>query len=277
VAAAAFWGFFAAGSLLLGAALALWRPWSARTIGLVMAFGTGVLFSSVAFDLVEDSLDSAGGGPTTAGIAAGAAAYFVGDMLVSRRGAADRKSAVLDDRWTDADEEGNPAAIVVGAVLDGIPESVAIGISLLEGGHIGGVFVAAVFMSNIPEAMSASAGLSKQGRTSRKHLRPVGDRRCRLHAGVPRRLRVARRHQRRHDRLPVLLRRRRGAHHAGVDDGARGRPRGRARQRPGHHRRLPPRGPTGLRGLSAPPVSSYASPSAVVSSAAVASSRTSVR
>jgi zinc transporter, ZIP family len=167
VAAAAFWGFFAAGSLLLGAALALWRPWSARTIGLVMAFGTGVLFSSVAFDLVEDSLDSAGGGPTTAGIAAGAGAYFVGDMLVSRRGAADRKSAVLDDRSTDADEEGNPAAIVVGAVLDGIPESVAIGISLLEGGHIGGVFVAAVFMSNIPEAMSASAGLSKQGRTAR--------------------------------------------------------------------------------------------------------------
>ena len=56
-------------------------------------------------------------------------------------------------------------------MLDGIPESVAIGISLLEGGHIGGVFVAAVFMSNIPEAMSASAGLSKQGRTTRSILR----------------------------------------------------------------------------------------------------------
>jgi zinc transporter, ZIP family len=171
VAAAAFWGFFAAGSLLLGAALALWRPWSMRTIGLVMAFGTGVLFSSVAFDLVEDALDTGGGRPTSAGIALGAVAYFVGDMAVSRRGGADRKSAAVDAGSTQTDEEGNPAAIVVGAVLDGIPESVAIGISLLEGGHVGGVFVAAVFMSNVPEALSASAGLAKQGRSTGSIMR----------------------------------------------------------------------------------------------------------
>ncbi|MGH9230931.1 MAG: ZIP family metal transporter [Acidimicrobiales bacterium] len=169
--AAAFWGFFAAGSLLLGAALALWRPWSARAIGLVMAFGTGVLFSSVAFDLVEDALENGGGRPTSAGIAAGAAAYFVGDMLVSRRGGAGRKSALRDDGSTETDEAGDPAAIVVGAVLDGIPESVAIGISLLGGGHVGGVFVAAVFMSNVPEALSASAGLSKQGRPAGRIIR----------------------------------------------------------------------------------------------------------
>jgi zinc transporter, ZIP family len=74
-------------------------------------------------------------------------------MLVSRRGGADRKIAMGDGGSTDADED-NPAAIVVGAVLDRIPESVAIGISLLEGGHIGGVFVAAVFMSNIPDGTS---------------------------------------------------------------------------------------------------------------------------
>jgi ZIP family zinc transporter len=125
----------------------------------------------VAFDLVEDALDTGGGGPTTGGIAAGAAAYFVGDMLVSRRGAANRKSARGGHGSTDGDEAGNPAAIVLGAVLDGIPESVAIGISLLEGGHIGGVFVAAVFMSNIPEALSASAGLSEQGRSTRSIIR----------------------------------------------------------------------------------------------------------
>ena len=56
---------------------------------------------------------------------------------------------------------------MLGAVLDGIPESAAIGISLLEGGNVGGVFVAAVFLSNVPEALSASAGLSKQGRAAR--------------------------------------------------------------------------------------------------------------
>jgi zinc transporter, ZIP family len=83
--ATAAWGFFAAASLLLGAALALWRLWSTRTIGLVMAFGTGVLFSPVAFDLVEDALETGGGRPTTAGIALGAvvAAGAVLTMLAS--------------------------------------------------------------------------------------------------------------------------------------------------------------------------------------------------
>jgi ZIP family zinc transporter len=162
VGEAAFWGFVAAGSLLLGAALALWRPWSRRTIGLVMAFGTGVLFSSVAFDLVEDALQNGGGRPTSLGIAAGAITYFAGDVTLARRGAAGRKRS-----HDPAGPAGNPASLVLGAVLDGIPESAAIGISVLEGGHVGGVFVAAVFLSNVPEALSASAGLSRQGRRTR--------------------------------------------------------------------------------------------------------------
>jgi ZIP family zinc transporter len=167
---ATFWGFVAAESLLLGAALALWRPWSTRTIGLVMAFGTGVLFSSVAFDLVEDALENGGGRPTTIGVAVGAVTYFVGDLIVSRRGAANRKRSDESARR----EAGDPGAIVVGAVLDGIPESAAIGISLIGGGHVGGVFVAAVFMSNVPEALSASAGLAKQGRSAGSIMRMWG-------------------------------------------------------------------------------------------------------
>ena len=159
---AAFWGFVAAGSLLLGAALALWRPWSSRTIGLVMAFGTGVLISSVAFDLVEDALESGGQRPTSLGIAAGALTYFGGDVALSRRSGPGRKGSEMA-----ADTGADPAALVLGAVLDGIPESAAIGISLLEGGHVGGVFVVAVFLSNVPEALSASAGMSRQGRPAR--------------------------------------------------------------------------------------------------------------
>lgn len=158
---ATLWGFVAAASLLLGAALALWRPWSTRTIGLVMAFGTGVLFSSVAFDLVEDALESGGGRPTTLGVAAGSVTYFLGDLALARRGVANRK------RSGGPTGDDNPAALVLGAVLDGIPESAAIGISLLGGGHVGGVFVAAVFLSNVPESLSASAGLSRQGRSAR--------------------------------------------------------------------------------------------------------------
>src|SRR3954471_21547928 len=58
-------------------------------------------------------------------------------------------------------------AIVLGALMDGIPESVAIGVSLLGGGGVGAPVVAAVFLSNVPESLSAATGLRKAGRSSR--------------------------------------------------------------------------------------------------------------
>jgi zinc transporter, ZIP family len=160
VLVAALWGLVAGSSLLVGAAAALWRPWSKRAVGMVMAFGSGVLISSVSFDLVEEALDRGGRGATTIGLAAGALSFYVGDVAVSRRGGRRRKSAEPSDS-----SESNAAAVVVGSVLDGIPESAAIGISLLDGGHIGVAFVAAVFLSNIPEGLSASAGLARAGRS----------------------------------------------------------------------------------------------------------------
>ena len=62
--------------------------------------------------------------------------------------------------------EGNPLAIVLGIVLDGIPESAAIGVTLIEGDKIGVAFVFAVFLSNLPESLSASSGLRKAGRST---------------------------------------------------------------------------------------------------------------
>jgi zinc transporter, ZIP family len=176
VLTAAAWGLVGASSLLLGAALALARPWPRWAIGLVMAFGSGVLISSLAFDLVEDSLARGGSAPTAIGIAAGAVTYYVGDLLVSRRGARRARPGADADRAgggagpSGVGDEGGVAGIVVGAVLDGIPESAAIGISLLDGGDVGIVFVAAVFLSNVPEALSASAGLRSGGTPARRVL-----------------------------------------------------------------------------------------------------------
>jgi zinc transporter, ZIP family len=166
---AGWWGFVAGSSLLLGAVLAWARPWSTRVVGLVMAFGSGVLISSVAFELVEDALDQGGGTPVTLGMAGGALTYFVGDSIVSGRSAFRRKRSTRRPQPEGAD--GNPMAIVLGAVLDGIPESAAIGISLLAGGKVGGSFVAAVFLSNVPESLSASAGLAKTGYPWRRIMR----------------------------------------------------------------------------------------------------------
>jgi len=180
VLAAAIWGFVAGSALLLGGFMALHRQWSTRAIGLFMAFGSGVLISSVAFELVEEALELGGGGPTTLGMTAGALTFFGGDLLVSRRGRPHRQRGSAgsspDDPQVEpvepvGEEASNPMAIVLGAVLDGVPEAAAIGISLLDSGRVGGTFVIAVFLSNVPEALSATAGLAQSGRPPRTIMR----------------------------------------------------------------------------------------------------------
>ena len=75
------WGLLASSSLLIGAAVALVRPPGQRTVALVMAFGAGVLISAVAYDLVQDSFEKSNGRTLVAGLAAGALAFYVGDLI----------------------------------------------------------------------------------------------------------------------------------------------------------------------------------------------------
>jgi ZIP family zinc transporter len=153
------WGAFAASSLLIGALIALRFRISPWRLGIVMAFGAGVLISAVAFDLVEDAYNNLTGGSLSLalGLLAGSVAFFLGDRLIDQMGAADRKSP------TGADEEGNALAIVLGAVLDGVPESIVIGVNLMQGEALGVAYILAVFLSNLPEGMAATTGLRQSG------------------------------------------------------------------------------------------------------------------
>lgn len=148
------WGLVASSSLLLGGILVLLRPPSQRTIALIMAFGAGALISAVAYDLVEDAFEHGEGG-LFAAFAAGALVFYAGDALIDHIGGNDRK------RSTGAQASGSGAAIAFGTVLDGIPESVVLGTTLVTG--LSWTFLIAVFISNLPEAMSATAGLSRAG------------------------------------------------------------------------------------------------------------------
>lgn len=154
---AAFWGFVGGGALVVGAAAGLWLHVSSRTIGLVMAFGAGVLISALAFELTEEALDVAGAGAVALGLGGGALAFFAGDWALDARGGHDRK------RSGGQQAAGAAPAIVLGALLDGIPESAVIGLSLVEGGGVGVAVVAAVFLSNVPESLSAATGLQRAG------------------------------------------------------------------------------------------------------------------
>lgn len=158
---AAFWGFVGGFALIVGAVVGLALRVPARAVGGVMAFGSGVLISAVAFDLVEEGFDRSGTWPVLVGLAAGALAFSVGDFILDRAGANDRK------RSGGQQAGGAAMAIALGAMLDGIPESAAIGVTLLDGGGVGVAMVAAVFLSNIPESLSAAVGLRKAGHSTR--------------------------------------------------------------------------------------------------------------
>jgi zinc transporter, ZIP family len=131
----------------------------------VMAFGSGVLISAVAFELVEEAFDTSHGQGTVAlGLFAGSAVFFGGDWWIDRRGGAHRKHS------GGLQAEGSPLAIVLGIVLDGIPESIVLGLTIVVGGSVSAAFLVAVALSNIPEAVAASAGLAKSGWTNRHIL-----------------------------------------------------------------------------------------------------------
>ena len=158
MAAAFGWGTLAASSLVIGALVALRFRISLRVIGLIMGFGAGVLISAVAFDLIEEAAEkSSGQGAVVAGVFAGCGVFFGGDWLIDRYGGSERKDA------DGGQEGGSPLAIVLGTVLDGVPESMVIGLTIFEGGEVGAAYLAAVFISNLPEAISSTAGLATGG------------------------------------------------------------------------------------------------------------------
>jgi len=160
--AAAAWGLIAASSLVIGSVLTFWLKPSRRLIGLIMAFGAGTLISAIAYDLVEDA--AASGRPLTLalGLALGAVTFFIGDWWVDRAGEEHRK------RSNGKQAQGDSLGIFIGTLLDGIPESFILGASLLTGGGVSFTFLVAVFISNLPEAMGATIGLTAAGWSRRR-------------------------------------------------------------------------------------------------------------
>jgi ZIP family zinc transporter len=157
---AALWGAIGASSLLIGAVLGLLAPIPRTVIGLILAFGAGTLISAVSFELTEDAYRLGGADAVAIGLATGALAYFAGDWMIERRGGEARMSSERPSTG------GSAAALLLGAVLDGIPESAVIGITLLEGGSVGVAVLAAVFLSNLPEALSSSKGMRQSGQST---------------------------------------------------------------------------------------------------------------
>ena len=162
---AGLWGLLGGAALLVGAAVGYYVQVPPRLIAVVMAFGSGVLISALAFELMDEAYRQGGFGASAAGFLGGALVYTLANVALSRQGAKQRKRSGTQQP-SEADEGGSGLAIALGALLDGVPESIVIGVSLLGGGGVSLVAVGAVFLSNIPEGLSSASGMRRAGRSA---------------------------------------------------------------------------------------------------------------
>lgn len=155
------WGLIAGGALLIGAVIGYYVDVSKRVTASVMAFGSGVLISALTVELMLEAVEQGGFTAAAIGFIGGALIYTIANWALSRAGAKHRKRS--GHQQSSSDSAGT--AIAVGALIDGIPESIAIGLTTLQGGAVSIATVAAIFLSNVPEGMSSSVGMKKAGRS----------------------------------------------------------------------------------------------------------------
>jgi len=160
---AALWGGVAGSSLVIGALLGIFKNISIKFTAFVMAFGTGVLIGAATFELLTEAVKDAGILYPSISFTAGAIIFVIAEFLIAKKGGNQRKRS-----------KGNPVghsglAIFIGTLLDAIPESFIIGVSLLED-SVSWLIIIAIFISNFPEGLSSSIGLKKDGYSKKKIL-----------------------------------------------------------------------------------------------------------
>lgn len=173
---ALLYGSLASSSFVIGVVLGLFATPPRRVVAGVVGFGAGVLVSALTFDLMREAFDTGGAGYAIGGFLLGALIYVVADVVLERMAARSPKRTGRDAtdvvpgaaRKRESAEVAAVAgtALLVGALIDGVPESVAIGVSLRAGGPgLGLVLLAAVFLGNVPESLGSAAAMREEGRS----------------------------------------------------------------------------------------------------------------
>lgn len=162
---AAIYGFIGGSTLFVGALLGIYLNVPKYAVGAIMAFGSGVLVSALTFDLMENAFLAGGFDSASVGFIAGTLLFVGGDYLIDHWGGHFRKHGhgLRHTGGSSPVAVNSGSAILLGAILDGIPESLAIGIGLAAGQGVGLSMMVAVFLSNFPEGISGANGMKRAG------------------------------------------------------------------------------------------------------------------
>ncbi|MDD5566712.1 MAG: ZIP family metal transporter [Patescibacteria group bacterium] len=146
-------------SLLIGAWVGITFHLKQKTVAAIMAFGSGTLICALTFGLMEEAFRHGGFDAVIMGFLAGGLVFIAGDYILHVRGG--RKHRRQQPYQPKRQSGGQ--IITLGAVLDGIPESIALGIALFNSTGTGLLMLAAILLSNFPESIASITGLQKEG------------------------------------------------------------------------------------------------------------------
>jgi ZIP family zinc transporter len=153
------WGLLATSSLVIGGIIASRISIGKKALGVIMAFGAGTLISAISYELIFEAIKMGKGtGFPAFGLFAGTFTFFFSDMLIGKLGAKDHMKIEASGKSSSL-----VVPMVLAIVLDGIPESIVIGLGLFEGGAIGIAMLVAVFISNLPESIAGTTGMKASG------------------------------------------------------------------------------------------------------------------
>jgi len=157
------WGLLATSSLIIGGIIASRFSLSKKVIGIIMGFGAGTLISAISYELIFESVKiGKGSGFPAYGFFTGAFTFFFADMLIGKLSAAKSGSGGASQHSKLI------IPMVLAIILDGIPESIVIGLGIFEGGAVSMAMLVAVFVSNLPEAIAGSSGMKQDGWSKKK-------------------------------------------------------------------------------------------------------------
>ncbi|MFA6492990.1 MAG: ZIP family metal transporter [Patescibacteria group bacterium] len=155
-------GIFSVIPLIFGAALGAFLSVKEKYLGAISAFGAGALVAALTFGLMEESFKLGGLDNSIIGFIAGGVIFVVGDTLIIRIGGRGHR------RSYDVESSTTGWGIVLGAILDGIPESIALGIALLLNKSVGLLVFVAIILANLPEAISSAYDLKRTKKSNKE-------------------------------------------------------------------------------------------------------------